>query len=409
MPQLSIAVHGGAGALTDTAAAGAKAGCARAAAAGYRVLQRGGSALDAVEAAVRVLEDDERFNAGRGCVLTRDGTVEMDALVMEGAGMRAGAVAGTDAVANPVSLARAVMDRSPHVLICGAIPTRAFAERVGSPTLPPGATVLITDRRRRQLEDLLAERAREEREAMGRASNSTYALGALVPPAPLAPLPASAAVEASASPEPCDGKHDTVGAVAVDSTGTVAAATSTGGLCGKWSGRIGDSPLIGAGAYAENSCGACSTTGTGEFIMRTLLAREACSQYEAMCAREKPSPAGAVNSHAGLATRAAHAAIEKMGRLKDPYGAGLIFVSPSGDVGIAHSSPRMSFAFAHGMSEAASFRLVSGCEQQALQSARVAEPGSPQTKAATRTPRVVGEPEAPEAVEEKMVGEGDAA
>jgi len=223
----AILVHGGAGADPTDGRDEVRAGVQDAVAAGWRVLAAGGRALDAVEAAVRVMEDHPRFNAGRGSVLTTAGTVEMDASIMEGDRLACGAVAAVRRVANPISLARHVLDDGRHVLLVGE-GAEAFARAAGMPACDP--EMLVTDRQRRRLAE---QRARA---AVG---------------------------------------GGTVGAVALDRRGTVAAATSTGGVAGKLPGRVGDSALIGSGTYADSTLGAASCTGSGEAIIRVVLARRA--------------------------------------------------------------------------------------------------------------------------------------
>lgn len=238
----ALAVHGGAGVIrrgeiSAEKEAAVRKGLEAAVLRGKEILERGGSALDAVEAAVRILEDAPEFNAGRGAVFTAEATHEMDAAVMEGETLRAGAVAGVRRVKNPVALARLVMERSPHVLLAGVGADR-FAQEVGLELAPP--SYFHTEERWR---DLQKARARA---------------GEKVPAAP--PL----------SPEP----HGTVGAVALDLHGHLAAATSTGGMTNKRPGRIGDSPVIGAGTYADDRTCAVSCTGWGEFFLRTVAAHD---------------------------------------------------------------------------------------------------------------------------------------
>jgi len=222
----TIIVHGGAGA-DPAEARELRQGVRAAALAGWRVLSASGAALDAVESAVRVLEDDERFNAGRGSVLTRDGTVEMDASIMEGDRLQCGAVGAVARVANPITLARRVLDTRRHVLLVGD-GALAFARAVGIPECDPAT--LVTDHQRKRHAGSAARRA-----TVG----------------------------------------GTVGAVALDRSGTVAAATSTGGTAGKLPGRVGDSALIGSGTYADSSIGGVSCTGDGEAIIRVVLGRRA--------------------------------------------------------------------------------------------------------------------------------------
>jgi beta-aspartyl-peptidase (threonine type) len=219
----TIIVHGGAGA--NPADAGElRHGVRSAVLAGWRLLAAGGSALDAVEAAVRALEDDPQFNAGRGSVLNRDGAIEMDASIMEGDRLQCGAVAALAGVANPITVARRVLESRRHVLLVGD-GALAFARAAGVPECDPAS--LVTDRQRKRH----AELARQPSRSGG-----------------------------------------TVGAVALDRAGTIAAATSTGGTPGKLPGRVGDSALIGAGTYADSSLGGVSCTGDGEAIVRVVLA-----------------------------------------------------------------------------------------------------------------------------------------
>ena len=230
----TLILHGGAGAIlrARTAAdadAAARAALGRALDAGEAILSGDGAALEAVEAAVRVLEDDPAFNAGRGAAFTLDGANELDAAIMSGATLAAGAVAGVTSVRNPVTLARAVMERSPHVLL-GREGAEAFARDQGVETAGP--EWFATPERRRHLDELLAN---------GGAFD-------------------------------VDMKYGTVGAVALDMHGHLAAATSTGGVTGKRWGRIGDSPLIGAGTYADDRGAAISCTGSGEYFIREAVA-----------------------------------------------------------------------------------------------------------------------------------------
>lgn len=233
----TLVIHGGAGSMTrDLLAqaedAGARAGLSAALAAGAAILGQGGSALDAVEAAVRVLEDDPHFNAGRGSVFTYEGVNEMDAAIMNGADRAAGAVARTTATRNPVSLARKVMTDSPHVLL-GSEGADLFSLEQGLEQA--GSDWFATPERRRQLEEMKSR------------SGGAFDI---------------------------DMKYGTVGAVACDAQGHVAAATSTGGLTGKRWGRVGDTPLIGAGTYADDRSCAVSATGAGEYFIRIGIAHE---------------------------------------------------------------------------------------------------------------------------------------
>ena len=223
----TIIVHGGAGADPSEGRDELRQGVRAATVAGWRVLSAGGAALDAVESAVRTLENHPRFNAGRGSVLTRDGTVEMDASIMEGNRLQCGAVAAVPRIANPITLARRVLEARRHVLLVGD-GALAFARSVGVPECD--AASLVTDRQQRRHAEVAPRRT---------------TLGG------------------------------TVGAVALDRSGTIAAATSTGGTIGKLPGRVGDSALIGCGTYAENSIGGVSCTGDGEAIIRVVLGHRA--------------------------------------------------------------------------------------------------------------------------------------
>jgi len=239
----AIVIHGGAGTIpraemTPGREAEYRAGLDLALDAGYAILERGGSSLDAVTAAVRVLEDNPLFNAGRGAVLNRDGHAELDASIMDGKDLRAGAVAGLRHVRNPIELARRVMDASPHVMLAGT-GAEEFALEQGI-TLVPNS-YFITPVRRQQLERLLA--------GVATPGNELSAFG-------------------------------TVGAVALDARGNLAAATSTGGLAGKRWGRVGDSPIVGAGTYANNASCAVSATGDGEYFIRSVVAYDVCALVE---------------------------------------------------------------------------------------------------------------------------------
>lgn len=252
----TLAIHGGAGGmvrdkLSAEQDAGARAGLSRALAAGSEVLARGGSALDAVATAVIELENDPHFNAGRGAVFTYKGINELDASIMDGKTRDAGAVTGARYTKNPVLLARAVMENSPHVMLSreGA---DEFSREQGLQQVDPD--YFATPERWRQLEELKAKKL------------GWYDI---------------------------DMKYGTVGAVAVDTDGNVAAATSTGGLTGKRWGRIGDSPVIGAGNYADNRACAVSATGAGEFFIRIGIAHEICARMR-MLGEEAATAAGHV-------------------------------------------------------------------------------------------------------------------
>jgi len=235
-----LVIHGGCGAMRpDTVPAGqeeqARAGLNAALDAGEAVLAAGGNALDAVEAAARVLEEDPSFNAGRGSVLSASGLVELDAAIMDGSDRRAGAVAGMRATRAPIGAARAAMEHSPHVLLTyeGA---DQFAREQGMEQVVNDW--FVTPQRKAQLDKVMAAGGKFD----------------------------------------ADIKYGTIGAVACDSNGHVAAATSTGGLTAKRWGRIGDSPLIGAGTYADDRAAAVSATGLGEAFIRAAAAHELCAR-----------------------------------------------------------------------------------------------------------------------------------
>lgn len=241
-----LVIHGGAGveraSLDAPAQVAARAGLERALRSGHAVLAKGGSAVDAVAAAITVLEDDPQFNAGRGAVFTHDGRNELDAAIMDGSTGRAGAVAGVHRVRNPIHLARAVMDRSKHVLLVGD-GAEVFAREQGITLVDPA--YFRTDRRWRQLQKALRE------EAAGQ---------------PHADLETT--------------RHfGTVGALALDAQGRLAAGTSTGGMTNKRYGRVGDSPIIGAGTYANAQC-AVSGTGWGEYYLRAVAAYDICARMK---------------------------------------------------------------------------------------------------------------------------------
>ncbi len=263
----AVVLHGGAGviersSMTPQADAEYRTGLKQAITAAGVVLDKGGSSLDAVEAAIRLLEDNPLFNAGRGAVFAADGTIQMDAAIMDGATMRAGAVAGVEHTRNPISLARAVMEKSPYVLLTGS-GADAFSAHVGFPQMPQ--SYFFTERR---WESLVKELQKESLPIPPRPNGA--------PPAPLKPL--------AFFETPENHKFGTVGVVALDRNGNIAAGTSTGGLTGKRWGRIGDSPLIGAGTYASNQSCAVSATGTGEYFIRYTVARTICAlvQYKGM-------------------------------------------------------------------------------------------------------------------------------
>jgi len=291
-PTWTIVIHGGAGSMTpetlgEAGEREARDALGRALEAGAAILRTGGRALDAVQAAVTVLEDDPHFNAGRGSVFTAEGRIECDAAIMDGASLDAGAVAGVRSTRNPIRLAREVMDKSAHVFLAGA-GADGFARAHEIEAADPDW--FETPERRRQLDEILAR----------------------------PDMPFDSAM-----------KYGTVGAVAVDAQGHVAAATSTGGLTGKKWGRVGDSPLIGAGTYADDRAAAVSCTGSGEYFIRLGVAHEICARVRL----------------AGWSIEdAADTLIDELGDMGGK--GGVIVVSPDGSGGWAFNTKAMYRAMA---------------------------------------------------------------
>ena len=254
-----LVIHGGTGLekkeLTPNLEKEYRAGLEAAALAGFAVIKKGGSSLDAVEAAVRSMEDNPMFNAGKGAVFNHDGKNELDASIMDGATKKAGAVGAITTAKNPISVARAVMEKSPHVLIVGA-GADAFAKEVGAEIVEP--SYFFTERRWKYLQELLEKEKKSEK---GKLKHSGL---------------------------PPKKEWSTVGAVALDTKGNLAAATSTGGLTNKCAGRLGDSPIIGAGTFADNETCGVSATGHGEFFIRYGVAREICTlmKYKKLSAQK---------------------------------------------------------------------------------------------------------------------------
>jgi beta-aspartyl-peptidase (threonine type) len=255
-----MVVHGGAGVieranLTPEMEAQYRAAMRQALSIGGDMLDGGGSALDAVEATILYMEDNELFNAGRGAVFTAEGRNELDASIMDGRTRAAGSVAGVTRTKHPILLARAVMEHSPHVMLVGE-GAEAFARTQDLEEAPPGW--FFTERRWRALEQTLARN------------------NLPIPPRPEGAPPR----EAANAIMPEDHRYGTVGVVAYDQAGNIAAGTSTGGTTGKRWGRVGDAPIIGAGTYAQNGVCGVSATGTGEFFIRVGVARSICARME---------------------------------------------------------------------------------------------------------------------------------
>jgi beta-aspartyl-peptidase (threonine type) len=285
-----LVVHGGAWAIPDDMVAAHLNGVSNARAAGWRVLERGGSALDAVEETIVVMEDDETFDAGRGSFLNRDGKVQLDAFIMDGATLRGGGVGCVERLRNPVRAARKILSDSPHVYFVAEGAERFAVEH---------GIALCRN------EDLIIPREIERlREYQSHLEEHRADL--------FAPTIS----------------HDTVGAVALDRDGNIAASTSTGGTLNKAPGRLGDSSLVGCGCYADNSSAAASTTGWGEPIMKLVLAKWAADRV----------------ASGSLPDWAAKEAMNYLKQRVNGHG-GIILLDREGRFGIAHNTPRMAWAF----------------------------------------------------------------
>lgn len=301
-----MVAHGGAWGIPDDMVEAHVCGVSIAATKGWRVLADGGSALDAVEAAIAAMEDDETFDAGRGSFLNSDGRVQMDALIMDGATLRAGGIGCVERVRNAIRVARKVLEESPHVYFVAEGAER-FAQQHGIPLCDNRELVIPRE----------VERLRQA-----------------VHPRDLHP-PGEVA-------EP-DVSHDTVGAVALDSNGNLAAGTSTGGTLNKTPGRVGDSSLIGCGCYADNESAAVSTTGWGEPIMKLVLGKWAVDRVAAGFPPQQ----------------AATLAIDYLKRRLNGHG-GIILLDPKGRIGVAHNTPRMAWAWNTGHRQEAGVQVSFG-------------------------------------------------
>jgi beta-aspartyl-peptidase (threonine type) len=285
-------------------------GVRNALAAGWRVLGRGGAALDAVEEAVVIMEDDETFDAGRGSFLNRDGKVQLDALIMDGGTLRAGGVGCVERVRNPVRAARKILSESPHVYFVAEGAER-FAAEHGVELCKNEDLVIARE----------VERLREYQERAASTDPTSRAKGARE-----MGHPSESAQDGNDLFAP-HVSHDTVGAVALDREGNIAAATSTGGTLNKAPGRLGDSSLIGCGCYADNLSAAVSTTGWGEPIMKLVLAKWTADRVMA----------------GNLPEWAAQEAMNYLKQRLNGHG-GIIVLNAQGQVGIAHNTPRMAWA-----------------------------------------------------------------
>ncbi len=273
-PKVVLAIHGGAGTIlpenmTDEQEQQYRAKLREALEAGYAVIDEGGASMDAVLAAITLMEDSPLFNAGRGAVFTHERTIQHDASVMDGRTLKAGAVAGVMHIESPITLARMVMEESPHVMLTGD-GAEAFAEQQGMELVPN--ETFHTERRMEQIDRVLEEEGGEA----GRTSRRAPAPEASAPDGPrtAAAPPAARAATHEADLIDLQKEYGTVGAVALDQEGNLAAGTSTGGMTNKRWGRVGDSPIIGAGTYAENATCAVSSTGHGEYFIRGVIAHD---------------------------------------------------------------------------------------------------------------------------------------
>jgi L-asparaginase / beta-aspartyl-peptidase len=291
----SLIVHGGAWDIPDEAVTACQEGCRNALAAGWSILSKGGSALDAVEAAVVVLEDDPVFDAGYGSHLNADGKVECDAILMDAATLRAGATAGLQRIKNPIRLARKIWESCPHMMLL-ADGAERFAQQSGIALCDPAELVSEAER-------AAYLRCREDQHA------AIHHRGH---------------------------EQGTVGAVAMDRAGRLFAATSTGGTCCKLPGRVGDSPLIGCGCYADCEAGGISCTGYGEAIMKIVMAKTATDYL-----RREPL---ANENEVSFATRAAQNAVDLLARRGKGTG-GLILLDRNGNPAFAFNTPRMAYGY----------------------------------------------------------------
>jgi beta-aspartyl-peptidase (threonine type) len=296
----SLIIHGGAGNIPDPAVEESRRGIGRALEAGWNILAAGGAAVDAVEAAIVSLEDDPAFDAGVGSHLNREGCAQLDAIVMDGITLKAGAIAAVERVRNPIRLARLVLEKSDHMMLVAA-GAEKFAAENGLPLCGP--------------EELVTERARSAWRQR---------------------------LEESRAPESATGREPgTVGAVALDTDGNLVAGTSTGGTCCKYPGRVGDSSLIGCGCYADAEAGGVSCTGYGEGIMKIVMAKMAIDLLHDPRAL---SPHRKKTGSATVAQAIADACVRKLERRARAAG-GLILLDREGRPAAAFNTPRMAYGF----------------------------------------------------------------
>jgi beta-aspartyl-peptidase (threonine type) len=309
----SLIIHGGAWNIPDEAVEDCRAGIRRALEAGWRILSAGGNATDAVESSIVILEDDPTFDAGYGAHLNTEGRVQLDAILMDGNTLKAGSVAAVECVRNPIRLARQIMDHSEHIMLVAA-GAEKFAAEHGIALCAP--------------EELIHER---ERVAWGRCLEDSHAAEHHV-----------------------GHESGTVGAVALDQQGHLAAGTSTGGTCCKLPGRVGDSPLIGCGCYADAEAGGVSCTGHGEGIMKIVMAKMATDLLQSQQAlaphRENLDPA----RRGGLAQAVADACVRKLAHRVHTTG-GLILLDREGHPAAAFNTARMAYGY---VEESGAFRIA---------------------------------------------------
>jgi len=286
---ISLVVHGGAWDIPDDAVAAHKAGVQQALKAGWAVLAKGGTAVDAVEAAIILMEDDETFDAGRGSFLNAAGEVELDASIMDGRTFKAGAVAAVQNILHPITLARKIMEESEHVLLVGMGAAR-FAREHGVATCGQDDLIVLRE----------IERWREAQRGKKTPTKSSFKKKKMA--------------------------HDTVGAVALDRSGNIASGTSTGGTPNKYPGRVGDSPLIGCGTYADNAVGGVSTSGWGEAMIKVVMAKTIIDR---------------MGVNGGDPEQASVEGIKTLERKVDGLG-GVIALNAAGKIGVAFNTPRMA-------------------------------------------------------------------
>ena len=289
--KFALAIHGGAGTIdrskiTSDLEQAYRDGLERSLHAGFAILEKSGSSLDAVEAAVRVLEDDPHFNAGKGAVFTAAGTNELDAAIMDGKTLKAGAVASVKHIRNPISLARMVMERTPHVMMdCAG--AEAFAKQNGVELVDQ--KYFYTEERWQALQQV-----KEREKKAGGTGGKSFIISD-------------------------QDRHGTVGAVALDQDGNIAAATSTGGMTNKKPGRIGDSPVIGAGTYANNETCAVSATGDGEYFIRCVVAHDIAALMEYRALPLSQAAQEVLDKVAKLGGTGGLIAIDRKGNITQPF------------------------------------------------------------------------------------------